>query len=139
VKRILALDWQPSHLDSHHHIHSYPEVLEVTIELARTNRLPVRSINTKMHAALRGAGIVTPDCFSLDFYSEQATVTTLIRLVDTCPGGTLEIMTHPGFADAGLPSSYTADRERELSALTDPQWQAYLAEARVPIIGFADL
>lgn len=136
VERVLALGWQPSHLDSHHHVHTYPEVLAVVIELARAYRLPVRSVDAKLHAALREAGIPTPSCFSMDFYGEHATVATLIRLVDTCADGTLEIMAHPGYADSGLPSSYTTDREHELAALTDPGWLAHMADEGVAIIGY---
>jgi len=137
AERVLATGWQPSHLDLHHHIHTYPEVLSAVIALARELRLPVRSVNPEMRAALREAGIPTPDHFSMAFYAENATVDTLINIVADCPGGTLEIMTHPGYADPDLPSSYREDRERELAALTDSAWREYLGTGNIPIVGYS--
>lgn len=137
VERVLAAGGQPSHLDTHHHIHTYPEVLEVVIALARELRLPVRSVHPEMRATLREAGIPTPDHFSMAFYGGNATVDTLITLVEDCPGGILEIMTHPGYADPDLPSSYREDRERELAALTDPKWSGYLSTHGLRVTGYA--
>jgi len=139
AERVLSVGCQPSHLDSHHHIHTYPEVLAAVIELARKLRLPVRSVNPEMRAALREADILTPDNFSMAFYGENATVDTLIKLVEECAGGTLEIMTHPGYTDRGLPSSYREERERELAALTDPVWREYLSAHGIPIVGFSTI
>jgi len=136
AERVLAAGGQPSHLDTHHHIHTYPEVLAVVIELARELRLPVRSVNPEMRAALRKAGIPTPDHFSMAFYGESATVETLISLAQDCPGGILEIMTHPGYADPILPSSYRDDREHELAVLTDPVWREFLTAHGLCIVGF---
>ncbi len=139
LERVSALVGQPSHLDSHHHVHAYPEVLSIVIELARAHRLPVRATMPQMRANLRAAGLATPDHFSMEFYGENATVATLQRLVDDCPGGTLEIMAHPGLDDPAIPGSYRAGRARELAALTDPQWRAYLAERGITIVGFDSL
>jgi hypothetical protein len=139
AERVLAAGWRPSHLDTHHHVHTYPEVLATVTEMACGLLLPVRSISDEMRDALRNAGIPTPDHFSMVFYGERATADTLISLVETCPGGILEIMTHPGYADPALPSSYREARERELAALTDQQWQEYLRARTIPIVGFTAL
>jgi len=137
AERVLAAGGRPSHLDMHHHIHTYPEVLAAVIALARGLRLPVRTVNDDMRTALHEAGIPTPDHFSMAFYGENATVDTLITLVEECPGGILEIMTHPGYADPDLPSSYREERERELAALTDPIWHEYLTAHGLRIAGFS--
>ena len=137
VERLRALDWPLSHLDSHHHVHRYPEVLAVVIEAARELRLPVRAVDEEMRAALRAAGIPAPAHFSMEFYGERATAGALAGLVEACPDGILEVMTHPGYADAGIPGSYREDRARELAALTSAEWRAYLASRGIPIIGFS--
>lgn len=139
VSRALACGLQPTHLDSHHHIHRYPEVLDVVVALARHLRLPVRAVDEAMRDRLRAAGIATPDHFSQAFYDAAATVETLIDLTERCPGGVLEIMTHPGNADDTLPSSYREARACELAALTDPRWQGYLAGRGIPLVGFSQL
>jgi len=139
VERVLAAGWQPSHLDSHHHIHNYPEVLTAVIALARELRLPVRAVNPEMRAALREAGISTPDHFSMAFYGENATIDTLTKLVEDCPGGILEIMSHPGYADPAMPSSYREEREQELAVLTDPRWHENLHMRNILLVGYAGL
>lgn len=136
IDRVYALGWTPSHLDSHHHVHAYPEVLAEVIALAQARRLPVRAVDTAMRAALRAAGLATPDHFSMAFYGELATVATLITLVEECPGGILEIMTHPGEADDTIPGSYRTKRAVELAALTDLAWLRWLQERKIPIVGF---
>lgn len=138
VARVLALGWSPTHLDSHHHVHGYPEVLAIVIELAQAHRLPVRAVTPEMRTTLRHAGIATPDHFTMAFYAEEATVATLRRLVEACPGGTLELMTHPGYANLDLPSSYRKDRERELSALTDPVWRKELVARGIALVGYRE-
>ena len=100
-------------------MHAYPEVLETVIELARAHHLPVRAISPEMRAALREAGIATPDCFSMAFYGVAATVETLIAQCEECPGGVLELMTHPGYLSP-LPGSYREERRRRLDTRPTP-------------------
>lgn len=139
LERFLSLGHPPSHLDSHHHVQAYPEVLAVVVDLARAHDLPVRAVTAEMREALRQAGIRTPDHFSMAFYGERATEETLITLVETCPGGTLEIMAHPGLDTPGMPSSYRAERARELAILTAPGWRMHLATLGVSLIGYGAL
>jgi len=136
VERLLAYGWRPSHLDSHHHIHTYPEVQSVVVELAQQHGLPVRAVNEEIRQTLGDAGVATPDHFSMVFYGEYASVETLMQLVEECPGGVLEIMTHPGYVTPGLPSSYSEEREQELRVLSAPRWREYLTAQRIPLIGY---
>lgn len=139
VQRVLATGWKPSHLDTHHHVHLYPEIYTVVAELAHQLQLPVRAVNAEMREQLRQEGIRTPEHFSMAFYGEHATVDRLIELTETCPGGTLEIMSHPGHVTPDLPSSYRDQREHEFAALTSPRWHEYLRERAIPLISFHDL
>ncbi len=136
LERVLALGWTPSHLDSHHHVHAYPEVLAEIIALAQAHRLPVRSVDAPTRAALRAAGLRTPDHFTMAFYGERATVATLIAETEACPGGVLEIMTHPGEADPTIPGSYRTERAAELAALTAPAWRDWLTARGIPVVGY---
>jgi predicted glycoside hydrolase/deacetylase ChbG (UPF0249 family) len=139
IEHALALGMRPTHLDSHHHVHAYPEVLAVVIDLARAHDLPVRAPSPEIRDALRAAGLHTPDHFSMTFYGEAATVETLIRLVDECPGGVLEIMTHPGKVDPTLPSSYREARAQELAVLTAPAWREYRQAQGIALLRYAEL
>jgi chitin disaccharide deacetylase len=53
----------PTHLDGHKHVHLAPEVLPAIVAVARERWLPVRSIDAPSRAALRRAGVATPDAF----------------------------------------------------------------------------
>lgn len=141
VQRVTASGHRPSHLDTHHHIHRYPEVLAVVIALAQafTPPLPVRAVDADMRRALRAADLPTPDGFTQEFYADRATPKTLIQAVETCPHGILEIMTHPGYADPHLPGSYNAPRAQEFAVLTGETWRAYLTRHNIPLVGFAAL
>lgn len=138
LDRLLACGVSPSHLDSHHHIHRYPEILPLVMEMARELSVPVRATGVEMRAALRAARIRCPAAFTIAFYGAGATVETLIHETEACPGGVLEIMTHPGQPGA-IPSSYAEERAEELRALTDPRWLGYLREREIPLVGFREL
>ena len=139
IERVLDAGIAPSHLDSHHHVHGYPEVLTEVLALAREFRLPVRALDAEMRARCRHADLPCPDHFSMAFYGAAASVETLIGLASSCPGGVLEIMTHPGYVTPDIPSTYRQERETELRALTDPRWHAWLHEHHIRRVGFADL
>jgi len=139
VERVCELGWRPSHLDSHHHIHRYPEILDVVMTLAHSYQLPVRATDSTMREALRAEDIMTPGHLSMEFYGEAATVETLMRLVEGDTGGVLEIMTHPGHTSPDVPSSYGDERARELRALTDPAWLEWLEDLNIPLIGYGNL
>jgi predicted glycoside hydrolase/deacetylase ChbG (UPF0249 family) len=115
------------------------EVQDVLLEMAERFNLPVRAVDPVMRDIIRESGIATPDHFSMQFYNMQASVETLIELVENTPNGTLEIMCHPGYADDNCPSSYNEERARELVALTDPRWLTCMAARGIRLIGYQQL
>lgn len=114
-----------THLDSHHHIHHNPSILPVVAELALEYQLPVRSVTREMREFFRDRGVVTSDLFIGSFFEKNATLDALIVILreakENLKAGVIEIMTHPAVLDDYLlaNSSYTYDREKELSVLTD--------------------
>lgn len=140
IERVISLGLQPSHFDSHHHIHVYyPQIRQITQELALEYQLPLRAVDADMCSDLRANGLLCSDSFSMAFYGERATVETLINAVIECPGGVLEIMTHPGFFDDAMPGSYREERTHEYEVLTSASWRDYLAENGIPLINFTNL
>jgi len=132
---------KPTHLDSHHHSHRLHDVFDALCALALREGLPVRNAGGSMGKDLREAGIRTSDGFEEGFFDEGATVTNLLRIVDTLPAGATELMCHPAHEDAELAatSSYAAVRVRELKALCEPSVKAAIASSGVRLISFADL
>lgn len=139
IMRVLELGAQPTHLDSHHHIHRYPEVLSVVIGLATEFNLPLRAIDAAMRDQVRLAGVITPDAFAMAFYGPAATVETLQREAEQALPGVLEMMTHPGSYATDIPGSYRTERAQELAALTDPRWCAWREDRGIALCGFREL
>lgn len=118
---------EPSHIDSHHHIHKRPEVFPIFLELARELGVPARAVSDAMRRELAQAGVPHADLCVTRFYGEQVNSAAFLSLVDAAFAalggeGTVEVMVHPGRCDAVLASisTYSDGREMELRALSEP-------------------
>lgn len=132
---------QPTHLDSHHHSHRHPVVLEAVIDAARKVGCSVRSSGDAVRERLYAAEMSTTEAFDERFFAEDATTAVLLSILDDCVDGTTEIMCHPGCVDEVLrtSSSYTDDRERELEILCSEEVFEAFAERDLVRETFAGL
>jgi predicted glycoside hydrolase/deacetylase ChbG (UPF0249 family) len=124
----------PTHLDSHHDAHRSPQMLPEVLAAARRVGIPVRgSSPARMLTRFYGE-------WGGEAHPEQVSVESLIGMIesDVEPGVT-ELMCHPGYADAGLASSYARMREPELHTLCDKRVRAALSRAGICLLGFRDL
>ena len=130
-----------THLDGHHHVHAFPEVIDITIGLAQKAGVPVRQTGDASRGKIVAAGVTTTDHFSLDFYGQEVSKELLQQLLLRYPDGVLEIMCHPATNDPRLYdiSSYNSCREKELRILTDPAMKEFLQKSNIKLISFADL
>lgn len=130
----------PTHFDSHHHSHRIPAVLEALIVLARETGLPIRNPSPEGAARLQAAGVATTDRFVERFFGSEATLETLLEILDDLPPGTTELMCHPARVDDDLRrhSSYLDDRERELAVLTSPEAREAVASRGIRLATFAE-
>ena len=90
----------PTHLDSHHHAHRLPRVMDAVVDVVLAARLPLRSQDPGFRDGLRRRGIVTTDSFVGDAQAEPYWTTE--RLLDelaSLPLGVTELMCHPGVFD----------------------------------------
>ena len=110
----------PTHLDSHHHSHCVPVVLDAVVTVALENDLPVRSSDATVGERLRREGIPTTDTFIVSFIEEGVTREHLLAILDGLQEGVTELMCHPAHIDEALrrDSSYVDARARELELLT---------------------
>jgi predicted glycoside hydrolase/deacetylase ChbG (UPF0249 family) len=142
LERFLTLFGRaPTHLDSHHHIHRHPRVLEAVLQVAEASRLPVRPTPPEVGALLRRRGIPTVDR-TLGDITEAALRDPgrLAELLSTLPDGVAELICHPGYQDADLAvSRYAAEREQELHALCEPAVRRAVTAAGIRLIGFRSL
>jgi predicted glycoside hydrolase/deacetylase ChbG (UPF0249 family) len=140
LKRFLALRGQPpSHLDTHKHAHAAPGPFAALVRVALAHRLPVRSIDASMRAALRAAGVRTADAFLGDAGLRPAW--TEARLLEALGGvgeGTTELMAHPGHAPSHARTSFGSEREQELAALVSPKVRALVRSAGLHLGSYRD-
>ena len=131
----------PTHLDSHHHVHRLPRVMDAVVDVVLAARLPLRSPDAGFRDGLRRHGIVTTDHFVGDVQAEPYWMTE--RLLDqlaTLPLGVTELMCHPGFFDDDLAySRYGRQREVELAALCDPEARATVERLDIRLCHFGAL
>lgn len=118
IKRFLSYDLNPSHLDSHHHVHMLPILQPVIKRLSQKYQLSVRVSEKE-----RVEGILPfTDQFLMDFYGSDLPEDYFETLKERINPGveSVEIMTHPAFIDNHLKngSAYCFERLRELDILT---------------------
>ena len=116
----------PTHLDSHHHSHRLPVVLDAVIAVAREHDLPVRCASPEVANRLRRDRVRTTDAFVERFFGADATVEVFIEILQAIARAgraVTEIMCHPGYADDDLrrSSTYADQREDEIRVLTHPE------------------
>jgi predicted glycoside hydrolase/deacetylase ChbG (UPF0249 family) len=124
---------EPSHLDSHHHVHALPGALEAYLELARETGLPARGGRPLIVRRLRAVGRLRTDLCENQWSGGECTIESLIealgRLVSRASdSATVELVCHPAHLDHDLRarSRYVESRRRELVALCDPDLERRL-------------
>jgi predicted glycoside hydrolase/deacetylase ChbG (UPF0249 family) len=124
----------PTHLDSHQHVHEKEPVRPVLIELAAELGVPVRHFTP-------GIG------YCGDFYGQSVkghslpdaiSVESLIEIIVSLPPGVTELGCHPGVAD-DLETSYREERALEIEVLCDPRVRTALADCKVELRSFNNL
>ena len=136
IELLLRAGIEPTHLDSHHHIHRLPAAMPAFCELAKQYGLPARPLDAEMTRTLRAAGVPCVDRTLTDWYGGALSVESLVNVLkegrrESPVAGSFEVMCHPGFVDGDLPplTRYLDDREKELVVLCDVALQQQLAMA----------
>ncbi|AEX54371.1 cellobiose phosphotransferase system protein [Rahnella aquatilis CIP 78.65 = ATCC 33071] len=134
----------PTHLDSHHHVHMFPQIFPIVEAFAKDQGIPVRIDRNEIRRrdiALRGAK--STDGFDSSFYGEAISDALFLQTLDNATqrgDRTLEIMTHPSFIDNTiLASKYCTPRLAELDVLTSASLKAAIAERGFRLGSFKDL
>lgn len=138
VEKFLATGLGLTHLDSHHHAHMYPGILDTVIALAQQLAVPLRQTGNDVRQKIREAGVATTDFFSLSFYEQGVSMRHLQDILRQHMQGTLEIMCHPAEHDELIYriSSYNSWREQELAILTSQEMRRFISDTGIELIGF---
>jgi predicted glycoside hydrolase/deacetylase ChbG (UPF0249 family) len=162
LARLRAAGLRPTHVDSHCHTHVLPGVLPAVVDAARRanvhllrrpiGRLRAGTIGASAKGmALRAAWAIAArdltlppavDHFrGLELYGRVDFGARLLDLLDALPAGTTELLVHPGFLDDTLTAidPYTAEREREVHALTSEAVRARLHRGDIRLIPMSEV
>lgn len=121
----------PSHLDSHQHVHLREPVRSVLLDAAHKLGLPLRHSSPNV-------------CYRGDFYGQTAegaplpdaiSLMALIHILATLPPGLTELGCHPG-EGVDLYTMYCAEREQEVKVLCDPRIHAAVTAMGIELRSF---
>ncbi len=122
----------PTHLDSHQHVHREEPVRSLLVAVARRLGVALRD-----HSPARFCGAFYGRGRDGTPLPEAIAPSALARLLRTLPDGTTELCCHPG-EDEPAPM-YGAERRVELASLCDANVVREVADAGIRLIGFAEL
>jgi predicted glycoside hydrolase/deacetylase ChbG (UPF0249 family) len=148
-----GLDIEPTHLDSHHHIHAHPVVARALvrvcpclgIERVRWYRAAPSSLKALGIRAVsllsRPRGLRMPDRFAGIEEMGGRDMAEALRRELSRRGDTLEFMVHPGYSDQRLRrvSAYSDPRQVELAALLSREAVEAVEESGVRLVSFRGL
>ncbi len=122
----------PTHLDSHQHVHESEAVAGVAAAIAAELRVPLRNRRVRYEGGFYGqSGKGEP-------FPEGVSPQRLIELIRELPPGWTEIGCHPAAGPVPA-SSYDAERQIELETLRDPRVKDLLNVTSVRLCSFAQV
>ena len=128
-RRLVGRD--PTHFDSHQHVHREEPARSIVRRVARDLRVPLRDCSRKVR-------------YCGDFYGQTdegapfpsgISLENLLRILANLQFGVTELGCHPGLGD-DLASVYRHERAQEVRVLCDAQVRAALDEERIELRSF---
>ncbi len=164
IEHVLEAGIEPSHLDSHQHVHMLPAVFAVALDLAREYGIPTirvsveravlssggffaRLIQTALLPRIdrvrldqvRNAGLHTADWFWGLGMTRQMDEAELMGTLRSLRPGVNEVMCHPGISDPFTAGRYPGYAwEDELAALRSDAVRRYIDEKGIRLASFRD-
>jgi predicted glycoside hydrolase/deacetylase ChbG (UPF0249 family) len=123
----------PTHLDSHQHVHLHSPVREIAAEIAAELDIPLR----RYHPAVQYCGEFYGQTRDGQSRPEAILPERLVEIIDTLPEGVTELACHPGL-DSHLPTMYCHERRQEVESLCAASVKLAV-ERSATLISFADL
>ena len=127
---------KPTHLDSHHHVHTLSSLKPVIEKIVKKYNLPIRGgFESKLDYDK-----VIP--MTESFYNENVTEDYFEKYMDELKKhDVIDIMCHPAFVDEYLvnSTSYAMQRMKEYSILTSEKVQEYLRKNNIELTNYSKL
>ncbi|WP_152084299.1 chitin disaccharide deacetylase [Enterobacter oligotrophicus] len=132
---------EPTHIDSHHHVHMIPAIFPIVVEFAQRKGVAMR-----VDREVRGLpefAVTTTEGFSSAFYGDAIDEALFLQVLDASAARgecSLEVMAHPAFVDNIVrKSAYCWPRLTELDVLTSASLKYAIAERGYRLGTFGDL
>jgi chitin disaccharide deacetylase len=124
----------PSHLDSHQHLHMGSAATLVLAEIGEELAVPVRHLTN----GIRYIGEFYGQSDRGDPHPEGVSLSTLVGLIRRLPPGVTEMSCHPA-TTVDFDSIYGRERVIELTTLCDPKLRGLLADEGIELRSFSEL
>jgi predicted glycoside hydrolase/deacetylase ChbG (UPF0249 family) len=131
-RRLVGTD--PTHIDSHQHVHLKDPVRSVVVTIVRGLGVPLRHCSRAVQYCGRFYGQTAE---GLPF-PEGISVEGLITILAGLPPGLTELACHPGDGD-GLETMYRQERAVEVTTLCDPRVRTAIAAERIELRSFGNV
>jgi len=125
------LDRNPTHIDSHQHVHRHEPVRSILLEMAGSLGVPIRDFNE----GVRYLGAFYGQTAKGDPHPEGISPEGLLATLFDLPIGITELGCHPGLGE-DIDSMYCRERAQEVATLCDPRIRQRLASARIRLSSF---
>ena len=163
LEKVLGAGLKLTHFDSHQHLHHFPGIIEIALDLAKkANISALRISRTKIFdgklqslgqligrvglgslakfSATKAsrAGFKMPNHFSGIVAGESVSEKFLENLLNNLEEGTTEVMLHPGTDNKILQSycDWEHNFEEELAAVTSPKILQLLQDKKISAVNF---
>ena len=124
----------PTHLDSHQHVHDDDTPAAVVRELAAELGVPLRNHDPRV----RYCGDLYGRAPGGETVLNAISVENLIEILTVLPAGITELGCHPG-EGADIESEYREEREAEVAVLCDPRVRETIEREGIVLCTFFDL
>lgn len=124
---------EPTHIDSHHHVHMIAGIYPIVAAFAREKGVALRiDRQLAQRDGLAQGAARSSDGFTSEFYGEAITEALFLQTLDDSiqrDEASLEVMCHPAFVDNTIMgSAYCYPRLAELEVLTSASLKYAIAE-----------
>ncbi|EPR7691528.1 chitin disaccharide deacetylase [Enterobacter hormaechei] len=132
---------EPTHIDSHHHVHMIPAIFPLVTEFAQRKGVAMR-VDREVRG-LPDVAVTSTEGFSSAFYGDEIDEALFLKVLDDSAAKgerSLEVMAHPAFVDQIVrKSAYCWPRLAELEVLTSASLKYAIAERGYRLGTFRDL
>jgi predicted glycoside hydrolase/deacetylase ChbG (UPF0249 family) len=125
---------EPTHLDSHQHVHRDEPARSVLVALGQELGVPVRHFTP----SVTYCGSFYGQSDTGEPAPELVSAEALIALVESTPEGKTELLCHPA-REIDFETTYAEERIRELESLCDPRVSQVIAAQGIELRSFSEL